>query len=122
MRFVAGRGAAAKSHLEDVAGRCADAEVFLAVGTMEKRHREADAGRGAAAESHLEDVAGRGADEQDAGSGRRGEEASQSRCWLKCREETSGSKGKEKSRRKVLDQPALCYKIMLLRRERDSNS
>ena len=48
MRFVAGRGAAAKSHLEDVAGRCADAEVFLAVGTMEKRHREADAGWSAA--------------------------------------------------------------------------
>ena len=86
MRFVAGRGAAAKSHLEDVAGRCADAEVFLAVGTMEKRHREADAGwsaakrhredaarrgrrsgrdtagRGAVAESHREDVAGWGAD------------------------------------------------------------
>ena len=62
MRFVAGRGAAAKSHLEDVAGRCADAEVFLAVGTMEKRHREADAGRGAAAKSHREDVAGWGAD------------------------------------------------------------
>ena len=68
MRFVAGRGAVAESHREDVAGRgavaeshredaagrgrrsgrdtagrCADAEVFLAVGTMEKRHREADA-------------------------------------------------------------------------------
>ena len=54
MRFVAGRGAAAKSHLEDVAGRCADAEVFLAVGTMEKRHREADAGRCAVAKLHRE--------------------------------------------------------------------
>ena len=43
MRFVAGRGAAAKSHREDVAGRGADTKVFLAVGTMEKRHREADA-------------------------------------------------------------------------------
>ena len=57
MRFVAGRGAAAKSHLEDVAGRCADAEVFLAVGTMEKRHREADAGW-SAAKRHREADAG----------------------------------------------------------------
>ena len=57
MRFVAGRGAAAKSHLEDVAGRCADAEVFLAVGTMEKRHREADAGW-SAAKRHREAPAG----------------------------------------------------------------
>ena len=67
-------------------------------------------------------VAGWGADEQDAGSGRHGEETSGSRCWLECREEPSGNKVKEKSRRKVLDQPALCYRIMLLRRERDSNS
>ena len=43
MRFVAGRGAAAKSHLEDVAGRCADAEVFLAVSAVARRHREAKA-------------------------------------------------------------------------------
>ena len=70
MRFVAGRGAdeqdagrgaAAKSHLEDVAGRCADAEVFLAVGTMEKRHREADAGW-RAAKSHREAKAKKKAD------------------------------------------------------------
>ena len=43
MRFVAGRGTVAKSHREDVAGWGADAEVFLAVGAVAKRHREADA-------------------------------------------------------------------------------
>ena len=53
MRFVAGRGAVAESHREDAAGRGADTEVFLAVGTMEKRHREADAGW-SAAKSHRE--------------------------------------------------------------------
>ena len=52
-------------------------------------------------------VAGWGADEQDAGSGRHGEETSGSRCWLECREEPSGNKVKEKSRRKVLDQPRI---------------
>ena len=57
MRFVAGRGAAAKSHLEDVAGRCADAEVFLAVGAVAKRHREANAGW-SAAKRHREANAG----------------------------------------------------------------
>ena len=47
MRFVAGRGAAAKSHREDAAGRGAVAELLV--------------GRGAAAKSYREDVAGRGA-------------------------------------------------------------
>ena len=45
MRFVAGRGA--------------DAEVFLAVGAVAKRHREADSGW-SAAKRHREDAAGRG--------------------------------------------------------------
>ncbi len=49
MRFVASRGAVAESHLEDVAGRCADAEVFLAVGAVEKSHREAKAKKKAGA-------------------------------------------------------------------------
>ena len=40
MRFVAGQGA--------------DAELFLAVGAVAKRHREDVAGRGAAAKSHRE--------------------------------------------------------------------
>ena len=43
-RDTAGRGAVAESHREDVAGWGADAEVFLAVGAVAKRHREADAG------------------------------------------------------------------------------
>ena len=59
MRFVAGRGAVAESHREDAAGRGrrsgrdtagrgADAEVFLAVGAVAKKHREAAAGWSAA--------------------------------------------------------------------------
>ena len=45
MRFVAGRGAAAKSHREDAAGQGADAEVFLAVGAVAKKHREEASGK-----------------------------------------------------------------------------
>ena len=36
MRFVAGQGAGAQSHREDVAGRGTDAEVFLA-GALQRR-------------------------------------------------------------------------------------
>ena len=49
MRFVAGRGAAAKSHREAVASR----------GAVAERHREDVAGRGTAAKSRREAVAGR---------------------------------------------------------------
>ena len=66
-RAGAGRGAVAKSHLEDD-GRGAAAE----------RHLE-DAGRGAAAERHLEDD-GRGAVAKRL-AGRRGEEPSGRDCW-----------------------------------------
>ena len=55
MRFVAGRGAVAKSHREDIAGR----------GAVAERHREDAAGRGAAAKSYREDVAGRSSLRED---------------------------------------------------------
>ena len=89
MRFVAGRGAVAERHREDVAGRgrrdrvvagrgavaelllagapwrSAIGKILLAGGAVAERHRESVAGRGAAAKIHLEAVAARSSLRED---------------------------------------------------------